>query len=167
MVIKMSKRFGRNQKRKLKKQIDQLNLAVKKAEAYAKSNYKARVVLGNMLNVIGNYFVAFDPMLIELHSTDQKFINILSSKIEDWRKTPWEDPVPVANETMKILKMPTIIPKIQKLFDSTHIQLSYNGEVVGYSISEEAIHYIPHELLIENISKVVAEQLARRLQRNK
>lgn len=160
-INKMSKRFGRNQRRKLaienksiKKELVDLKSMLK---SVSNRNKQLEQIMDDTRRVLGNYFCTFDPTVVSCNNDVYNYYNIskdyeslqYENNLNDYQKLSFDI------QTLAVMK-PVVIKKLKGI---THIKLAYGNNNFGYAISDEMIRYMPRDILIEKISCEIARTM--------
>ena len=158
----MSKRFGRNQKRRMRQEIEALDV-LRKRDKLAIDNLRSRVedhrgFLEYILDLVGQDSIlnpeprqiswSGDGAQIRIHLPDHP-INIWSSSVEFVQTT-----IVNALETRVVL---------DRMRGSLHFLVSMRNGDVAYSLTNEAIATMSTQQLTTVLHKHIARQLARQL----
>jgi hypothetical protein len=165
----MSKRFGRNQKRKLKQEISTLSLKLV-SENTRNSLLRRQIdeqteALKLVASMLGEHFVAFVPSTMQIQSPYRDtMIPAPSSRRPTTFMQARDYPQSVANSIMQ-LKHSRFSGYLDKLRDCVHFRYVTPGGECGYSCSREVWAFMPsdvrHEIVIREISREMAEFLAK------
>lgn len=167
----MSKRFGRNQKRRMRQQIEQLekDLHNHKCWMYQERqlNARNREIVAETAQVLGHYFMTLDPMEQEVRDLD--------ALIHGWRvhfpgRLDCADAATGYEQQQQRARfMEVVLPVLygsvfaDKLGQHIHIRFTYAGHDVGYAIRLESLRMLPHDVAVRRISQEMARFLYKEL----
>ncbi|MFW0778512.1 MAG: hypothetical protein ACN2B6_12425 [Rickettsiales bacterium] len=156
----MSKRFGRNQKRKLKNEIQELKGDVQKHRVRADRNeslvWRARYII-ETLNRVNPDSAIFDPV---------RSISSGANRIHPYRKPRFysadSGTKPVCDHMLKTINLNNLEVEIENsdLADAVHFYVKV-GDRVGYALSNEALRIMPIEILAKMVSEQISAELKR------
>lgn len=160
----MSKRFGRNQKRKLQESIRQCQEAKEMTDGlnrWLSSRHEKDVsTLKRVEEVLGKNNALLEPKLNFCNAPfpGQRHVEVPSMQI------PMQDCCPTDTVTTlqlhsKVLYLLNLIKDEDPIKDAIHMKFQYMDGSVGYAISKEAMYQIPGNLLIERMSEEMARLL--------
>ena len=155
----MSKRFGRNQRRKMRKRIEHLESDNRLKSTLMQRNQR---IVEDVARILGRYFVGLDPEFQEIKYIDQMF--------PGWRAMVKRDhfnpgPIPMGEFVEMILPVLRGSRFIDDLRQQMHIRFVYDGTEVGYALDRQALLNMPRDLAIRNLAEAMARQLADSLNR--
>jgi hypothetical protein len=164
----MSKRFGRNQKRKLKKEIEELKNTIEVGRKLCNNAMKHNEVLTlrvqrldrsikDIASILGKNFAGLNANDIRIDSkflpkifqvvVPDRFDNNLDSMMS-------ED---IATGVMQLLNLPVITGEVMNsLMGDIHFILESENGHVGYAISRETLSRMPIDYLTNKIAKIMA-----------
>lgn len=165
----MSKRFGRNQKKALRRQIEDLEFNLSDAENNIKqlkdSAYFNQLAVDDTLEVLGEYFCTLpDKSSIEV----QEAINILKICTQNTPLTFAQRDAGAAGKLMEVLSLPILRYGIHndKIRDMVYVEVTDRYDLrVGMAISGDAIRYMSKSSLSDNIKRTMSKGLAEELKR--
>ena len=147
----MSRRFGRQQRRRLTKQINDLEAKVvslkhqlDELREIAKRN---RRIVEDTANLLGRYFITFDPTDIELARlsdlADEWRVQHYNFSIYDHRSafefssaSAFMERSISAIQGLPVMKCKAFLDEIR---GAVHFRFTFNGKTAGYAISQSAI----------------------------
>lgn len=156
----MSRRHGRNRKRKDALEIKTLNECVTnqitKISLLHMSLARNKRIVENTARVLGPHFIALDPEVIRQGNPH----------LEYWRTTPFEDfnyfsaedSSNFVNEVIRTLELPVMGFKAMRdeLRSEMHFRIMYKDKYVGYAIKDSDLRNMPKEVAIDIISREMA-----------
>lgn len=150
----MSKRFGRNQKQKMRQQIEQAKkLASVSARYYKEVSMLAetnRQIVSDTAKVLGKHFITMDPQDIAIRKLD--------ALMPFWRTDIMSEASPAVflSIALPVLRGTVVAEKLQQM---THIRFTYGNHQVGYSITEQALMAMPEDEAVRCIAHNMAQYL--------
>ncbi len=166
----MSKRFGRNQKRKLVQIIAGQNALVNKLMIERTmlkgkiSGYEDTIRLTAL--VLGTHFCTLPPEVISAHGLDRSSVYRMAKPTE-FKDAMFNPPnmLEMKEWTARAVRELDIYRaelRTNELSDSVHVQIQGpNDEHYGYALSREMKHSYPKNQLIERISRELALLMVR------
>jgi hypothetical protein len=159
----MSKRFGRNQKRKMKEQIETANaIAGRESELRHELEMigdRNRRIVKDTARILGNYFISLEPS-----TKDVRYIHQLIEGIRIPKKQSISFDLTKDFDTLQqAFFVEQVLPVIygsthrDDLMDRIHYRIEYKGKKVGYALDQKSMDIIPNDLLIDRIARTVAE----------
>jgi hypothetical protein len=161
----VSRRFGRNQKRKMRAQLQELELAVtascnnytQERNSHAHTKAKLQTAL-NGLNSIGNNFVEFSALLPpkELAAFNgminhgQFFLPVIG---------PLAMPLDCSDAVYEIERRVAVLHAVEVFFERTdfdmmlHCELRLDDMRVSYAITDQALYNMPTDMVADFIVK--------------
>ena len=165
----MSKRFGRNQKRRMREQIAQMTAErdINKdfyLQERARGERNRRIV-EETAQVLGRHFCTLDPDCVEVRDLNQL--------VHGWRvmdEPPlecylWDTELPTfATFTERVL--PILYGSVQtdQLRRHVHMEFTYHGKMVGYGIDLDTLKLMPPKVAVERMGREMARHLQRSLE---
>jgi len=160
----MSKRYGRNQKRAARKQIEELRHGIDMANGLASHiRHKldeARQIVADCTRVVGNNFIAMPPDSVEVRSLDRL--------MPSWRFAATK-PLPSFGSIDDIAEMAHFIDIAGDVLRlntgnsdidmAKHIKFTLGNKCVGYAITQQAMQLMPKDMLVSKISREMAEMM--------
>jgi len=166
----MSKRFGRNQKRRMREQLE----AVQKERDTYKAWYRqAQVIMRrnkriveDTADVLGSHFFTLDPECIEVRQLD--------AVLPSWRapimpRSPRIQDVDTGPDSATFMEhlLPILYGRVsQGLQGQQHFRFSVAGHTVGYAIDLDAFRQAPDRIGTRYLTIEIAEQLAYHMMRS-
>lgn len=163
----MSKRFGRNQKRrareeisKLKQKESDLQVWVAMHRSLLEKNTNLVLALKEEISeakrIAGHMSVMFNPPTVKIHGDIRE--TVYADAMQPMRNPG--DPVP---ETMRWERIPldVLIAGIQgDAFDrAIHFRAEFDGNRVAYALAHGAYGLIPRDVLIKRMARALADQM--------
>lgn len=160
----MSKRYGRQQKRKAREalaKIEGANKALAKRVEWLEYNrtYTEHVV-SDMTKVFGKYFAGLAPKVINQFNTSPDFWEIVEQK--DYDSVPLEQSARFVDECLHILRLPCMKVHLDYFKGMQHVVLSYNNKRVAYAVDPRMFELYPREVVggaVREMSKLMFESL--------
>lgn len=165
----MSKRFGRNQKRKMRQQIETLGEALELSDGLNRhlSNLHDddMRVIRSVERELGQHNVLLNPRITSRDPAPGSSTICIQSM-----ETPAYYDIHKANEAVSddVVKH-SLLHKLQSgedlqwLKQQMHIKFYLNDASVGYALSYEAIQSAPEEVLVQHLSQTMAQHLVQTL----
>lgn len=172
----MSRRFGRNQKRKMRAQITEEQQLNKKSLGeiqywISQANFNKSTV-DRCHRLLGEYFIGFDSKLIHENSSADYLSDFRVPLFKRSSVTsPLMDCLDI-NESMKIINLEKMLFRIEEdrldsgLRGMMHLRVELNtsrGKRFAYCINSEALSILPDDYLIEMLSDNFARMLTKEL----
>lgn len=158
----MSKRFGRQQKRNLRKQIAELetSLALNKAAyRYASSTIdEMRDNFSILERVLGPYFVGIPPKQVyasEVQETYNIPIMVEPPKYRRWLGSDQRDLVYKVSR----LKTTMVEADYNDMIGCVHIRLTGPAGTCSYAATTNALRMVPRDVFIERLSREIVMTL--------
>ena len=159
----MSKRFGRNQKRAFRTQVEELKTTIEtlKQKMHMDQGLLSlvRSKLGRLEDeiaeakrIIGERSVLFPPTVVELESM-HSHIRLPTNQMPIY-KYDLHSPIEIRQTHVEL---PVMLTSIQEKFHEFHCVVDFGKGVWGYAISHESLRKMPPDIAARRIS----EQLAR------
>lgn len=154
----MSKRFGRNQKRKMQEQIDTLNEANDMCMGLTRW-------LSNELNITKNEIneakVILGSMSSALPAEEIYMENNTDTILIPDKRVPLTYSTTDTFQIAKNIPLHVLASSVSKdkINNSIHTRVKFKDGSVGYAISNEAFMTTPKDFLIQRISQEIAHQL--------
>lgn len=155
----MSKRFGRNQKRKLQQKVGVLEEALEMQKglgSYLASEHNKDVsTLKEVRRILGAYTAILEPQISRGNKPESDRVNISKFEMPSYISQPDEEISDLAlhNQVSYLLDF---VEKKNPIEDAVHLEFHWKDKTVGYAISEEAMHILPTEFLIKDIANEMA-----------
>ncbi|WP_417518770.1 hypothetical protein [Marinobacter sp.] len=164
----MSKRFGRNQKRKLK---EQARAAEAQCETY-RQWYEQSEMLGARnrriveatAEVLGNHFITLPPDELSISSLDLLQTGLRVSHQSSL--PPWDVNASLDRmQTFLERTLPALYGTVHlnELQQHTHFRLTYEGRPVGYTIQQSSLALLPKDVVIERVATELAQHFQHEL----
>ena len=165
----MSKRFGRNQKRRMREQIEALekDLHNHKCWLYQERQLAARnrQIVAETAEVLGRDFMTLNPIEQEVRD--------LNALMPNWRvhipgaqsyRFDQNDREPQYGEFVETV-LPVLLGSIRfsHLCHRVHIEFTYAGKHVGYAIATDSLLQLPRAWAVRRIANEMAKQLISQL----
>lgn len=163
----MSKRFGRNQKRKMREQVKLLERSVRyKNEQISELRnelYSSSVVIGRTKQVLGDHFATLPVQTLEVKDMLQRF------KVSIFKPSHYQDVNASVLDALNYIDMDTHQASVHadELRGTIHMRYrSISGEV-AYSLSDHAWRKLSEVHLIELLKQQIAPEMAQHLIRER
>jgi hypothetical protein len=160
----MSKRFGRNQKRKMRERIAELETDrdrwKKRHDEVRMLGQRDRLIVKETADVLGSHFITMDPDNAEIRDIDQVAHGWRVPIMQDLPLSPLEPGAMTCRKFMERV-LPVLHGSViaNDLRGEVHIRFKYDGEIVGYSISRRALLMMPQKYAVEKIATEMARYL--------
>jgi hypothetical protein len=166
----VSRRFGRNQKREMRRKIE--SLATEVAFLKAINEEKTKRIFSQkreiesfnedfevLREVLGEYFVGLPPLTI---FSDSLTVN---RKFQIYEKVSWDN-LNREDFTATVKSLERVITKaeLDDLKGAMHVRVTTPVGDIGYYTDLESMKFLPKDVLIERISKEIAIQLSHSLE---
>lgn len=161
----MSKRFGRNQKRKLKQELENQKEALEMANglnAYlSKNNDKNIDTLRQVRSILGEHTALLDPQtqIIEAGPGSDLIELARVARNQNMFAYPGDQAINDYNLHRDVLYLLNFVKHDDPLNLATHLEFRYKDGRVGYAISEFAMQNLPEDLLTGQIANEMAKML--------
>ena len=162
----MSKRFGRQQKRKLNATITELETRL----ADVKKQYRGLVelaarnkqIVDDTARVLGEHFITLDPTVIDLQylrelgneyrHTDRSYVR--GGTLNDSLTSEYVERALCAIQHLPVLKCEAYLSEVRS---AVHYMFTFNGKTAGYAIAQSVIAQQPgfKEQIRKNLSEAV------------
>jgi len=165
----MSKRLGRNQKRKFREEIERLGIQKERIEErLALSQYAGRhdrKAVEMTARILGKYFAGLPPHEIEVRSLEQLCHPFRVQSYRQLESFPQPGVISGKDmmnvlydvEELQILKGDSLIDPVR---GQIHLRFTYRGQAVGYGLSDMFFDGAPpEEVLAPRIAEEMAHQL--------
>ena len=162
----MSKRFGRNQKRKLQEEAQRYKEALDMSNGLnnflAKRHKKDLDVLRKVECVLGDNNFLLEPKTIAL---SQKTSTVKIASIEKDKLVRFAPDEMVADTTLhsQVLHLLEVSEKIDQIRNCTHLEVRWGDQRAGYAISNEAMMNMPPSFLVEQVTVEIAKLLVQEI----
>ncbi|RKP44662.1 hypothetical protein [Pararobbsia silviterrae] len=172
----MSKRFGRNQRRRARERILELEHqdAISR-RAIGDKTSELRVLreeIARAKRIAGEYSAAFDPQTLELNGPATQFVELFGrfGALNNVDYASVMDAVYLPGRAMRVdpshafrtLTLPVILAHaFDDMRGARHVRVTYCEQRVGYAISPLTLARIPFRTLVHQISDPIARELKR------
>lgn len=160
----MSKRFGRNQKRKLKTEVvglkNQVSGLTKDKDWYYKNTSQYKQALDDIRGYLGKYFSGLPPQELSVLE-DHICFDSFRIAAHSFHKAYHEDPLALADSICQILHLDVASVELfkDKIRGSVHVTLRTNKGDLRYAFAEEVIVGMDQEVLERHLSRVFSQEL--------
>jgi len=164
----MSKRFGRNQKRAMRKQIQELDLQIKRKNheigSIKMDLHQANKIVDMTAKVLGHAFISLPVKTTEVEEILSRFEYAGQSPFLNWPGRYGEGPARNA-VFHSLCYLETYQGDIHADDIRNFVHMRYRSEsgAVAYGISNEALNRLPDEQLAELFRNDIAHQMACKL----
>lgn len=165
----MSKRFGRNQKRKLKNQIEECQNAKAMTDGLnrwlSERHHQDVEILQNVTRVLGDNHALLPPKIqaSNENSTDAPSRFTIARFELPSSMPPGDGPITDSAIYHNVMNALSLVKRYDEVTNYTHVEFKYKDGKVGYAISESALHQMPEDILIGMVSKEMAKMLVHNL----
>jgi hypothetical protein len=164
----MSKRYGRNQRRKAKAEIAELSHLVEakghQIRALQYQGARNQEIVNRTAEVLGNYFITLQPEEREIPGLRvlETGLRIHDSQYEkgvfDGRISGDANNTAVMERVLPIIHGTSFADELRR---RVHFRIYYNGHPVGYAIDEQSLALMPREYAERKIAGEMARYLMR------
>jgi len=161
----MSKRFGRNQKRRLKAQIQSLSEAVVKLEAQKihleKLGARNRQLVEDTANLLGHHILTMPPQELDFgEHFSAPFIQLATNTTETLYTDTCLPPTDRLSRLLPLIELDVNLRPDASRNLLTHYTVFYGGEAkASYAFNPEALSRMPAELIAKNLAQYFLTQL--------
>ena len=150
----MSKRFGRQQKRRLKAQVAYLEGELATVRTLGETN---RQIVADVAQTLGQHFVCLPPSSMRV--TANADVVYMHKQIRDLGEALTTPPFHAAfvPHALHVIKADVI--DVDPIREAVHIRVDYPDGRAGYALSRMALEAIPKRVLFEHIAKNIAHQI--------
>lgn len=163
----MSKRFGRNQKRKARQAIDQANAWIANKDETIKlllrTNDIQSKAIDDTVRVLGRRFFTLPPDEMDLDYRLDRVRLPVMRELGPYMTARNSDNIAklsMALHEVEIMRPETVRDELRR---AVHFNVRYAGGRWGYAISDQAIRECPEDMLTQMISQELANYIARDL----
>lgn len=170
----MSKRYGRQQKRKARAQLEALESKYTEIEKKLLQTRDAarrdHQIVEDTAEVLGHYFVTLDPpefKLLQEHWSNDWPDDWFISRFEPGLHSPHsaaQDYSELICRKIRASPM-SLEPVFDRLRRYVHIKLTYNNQLVTYAFPLESMRDLPHDYLVRKLSNQLAFLLVDKLRK--
>lgn len=160
----MSKRFGRNQKRKMRAEVDQWKAAHKRESNLAKhlriQGQRDRETVKRVADILGEHFAALDPKTV-LVDRMIGYLRLPSARLPSFSfglSRGFNEPVEIAISELEANWMEL---KADKLTNQQFVLLQSPGGDIGYAISGIQMKHLDADRLAREVADAMAAGLAK------
>ena len=157
----MSKRFGRQQKRKMRASVERLELDNKMIKHSSRRNDE---IVRNTAEILGRHFCGLDPEIMGVSYAQEvieRGLRIHGCSRVDMGAVAFDhisEPSYIVEHLLPVIHA----EHMEDNFDgSQHFKVSHGDKVVGYAISAQGLSTMGHRIALQRISREIAEQLLR------
>lgn len=155
----MSRRFGRNQKRKMREQIAFAVNALEEARQGRKRMKEAYdevyQELDDAKRIAGSMSVLFQPKAMKMRGSVREYVEVVSQHH------------PLSLDSMDTIKeirsmrLPVLLSTIDedRLHERVHIRVQYDGAAFGYCVTQATMQHVPNDILLRRVGQEIAQQL--------
>lgn len=158
----MAKRFGRQQKRKLKQQIEDQQKQIRHLEAISQETRFYKSAVDDVAYVLGKHFAGLPPKTISVSRSIESLAGRYSMyksqfSPEAFTKPPTELVVELKAVVRDLSVISSLKPVRTALQDCTHVRLRAGNQQYGYAVTDEMMGMFPRDYLKERIARKVAD----------
>jgi len=158
----MSRRFGRNQKRKMREQIAFAVEALEEARDGRKRMKElydeAQQEISDAKQIAGQMSVLFDPTSISMRGSARDHFEVMGQT-----SLPSLDSINsmATATTFKSMRLPMILSRMSQdvLGEMIHVRVHYDDKTLGYALTQEVMRVVPHDILFRRIGAEIGHQL--------
>lgn len=155
----MSRRFGRNQKRKMREQLafaaDALDEARQGRKRLKDMLDDVSQELDDAKRIAGSMSALFQPQAMKMRGSVREYVEVVAQHH------------PLSLDSMDTLKeirsmrLPVLLSHVDqdRLRELVHIRVHYENNVVGYGMTQEMLQIVPKDILVRRIGNEIAHQL--------
>lgn len=161
----MSKRYGRQQKRKAALEIETLNEAVQRA---IDKNMVLQMLSARNSQIVKDTARVLGPNFITLDAESVRQSNPL---VERWRTSAYEelnvasveDCAQYCAEAFRVLDLPVMGFKSMRdeMRGQVHYRIKYDRIQVGYAIQMQTLQHMPKDVAVRTIMREMVEQFSK------
>lgn len=153
----MSKRYGRNQKRKAAARIAELERKLKYSE---QAGHRNRRIVEETAAVLGRHFITLEPDCVVVQNMDQVARGwrtvFMSDTPNYFYSSGGFDEAAFVERALPVIYCSDVARELQK---EVHIRFKYNGRDFAYGISEKALQMMPQMVAERRIANEMASFL--------
>lgn len=155
----MSRRFGRNQKRKMREQIANAMQTLEEARASRKRMKEMFDDMAQELDdakrIAGPMSILFEPTTTALQGAVRDYVEVGA------QAQPLSLDFMEAARTFRSMRLPLLLSKVDqdRLQEMVHVRVRYEDKTVGYGITQEVMQCVPRDILLRRVGVEVAHQL--------
>lgn len=169
----MSRRFGRNQKRAMREEINRvstnLQLTEKKLKQAVSDYSHFEHALDYAIRVLGKYHIAFEPPQVQTtYQSDYIAIPKISSELP--RGYDMGDSARVMNTLISKIELAIAKGTVRRddITGDVHASVRFPDGTNGYAVSSvENLRYMPTEFLVEQMSRMIADGIVKCTERDR
>jgi hypothetical protein len=156
----MGKRYGRQQKRKARAEIERLEQRVSLLRYSGERN---RDIVHETARVLGSHFATLDVTVIDQGNPVPEWWQVLQKEGIDFRAPSAS--AEYCEKALSVLRIPSmrIMTDLDSLQRCMHFKLSYAGKAVGYAIEEATLRNMPKDYAVRRIAENIADHLYEQL----
>lgn len=159
----MSKRFGRNQRRRARERIANLEQAMLMDRALLEhvSEHKRQLEreIENAKRIAGNMSALFEPG--SLHVSGQARDRVFGRTMPEMPSDPNE----ICDAMARDIPLDVLLTKVDrdKLSMAIHCNVMFSDHTLRYAVSEDAWRHMPEDILVDRVADALSRQLGRDL----
>lgn len=167
----MSRRLGRNRKKKLRKELEDMKLALSMSDGLNRhlSQQHSHDVetLGRVRDILGNHSALLDPMVSTME-VDPKCGGLTFQTFNIKNRYDFNPSDAIGDMALHstVLHLLNLSKNTNWLKDSMHVEFTYKDQRVGYAISDDAMMNLPADYLIQRMSDEMARILVHSIRSN-
>lgn len=166
----MARRFGRNQKRAMRNQIQLqeklLEQHIEVIGSHTKELYQANQIIKMTAKVLGEHFVTLPVQTVEVKEIRERYEYMPTRSVRYWPNHNHE----IANfvqHALCYIDTYQADAKVDELSGAMHMRYESISGDVAYGVSEEAWRRLPEEILVNKFAEQIATKMATVLVRAK
>lgn len=166
----MGNRFGRNQKRRMRKEISDLQEAyVRECKLLEHMSYSLSVLkeeIDDAKRILSRNSIAFKPSDVYVNDIYNHTFRYPRSEIFDYSLIA--DSSKIDSLTFRNVDLPVMAASVDqdKFANNQHFMVRYGNRKYGYAISEQALKMMPKEQMIKTVSCAIAQSIFNELEKN-
>lgn len=157
----MSKRYGRQQKRKAREALAKAERDNKflseRVEGLGYNRTYSECVVSDMAKVFGKYFAGLDPKVVNQSNPSPDFWEIVEQK--EYIPVSLEQSAKFVDECLRILRLPCMKVHLDYFRGMQHVVLSYDSKRVAYAVDPRMFEVHTKREVVNNVAKEISEFL--------
>lgn len=159
----MSKRFGRNQRRQARERIAALEQAITMDRGLlahvSERKRQLEKEISDAKRIVGRMSVLFEPESRRLDGPARSPTHMFT------HSAVMDGPEAFFHSQSQTVSLPVMLSKVHKetLDLAIHCKVAFDDDQWGYAISEQALHAMPEDILIERVTHQLAMTIGRQL----
>lgn len=154
----MSRRFGRNQKRKMREQVANAILMLEETRASRKRMKELLDEVSQELDdakrIAGEMSVLFKPKPVRMNSV-REYVEVVAHT-----HMLSMDSIETI-QAIKSMRLPVLLSSIEQdmLKEMVHVRVHYDGGALGYAVTQQTMRSVPKDILLRRVGSEIAHQL--------